>query len=232
MMLSFLIDVAKAVARSKMRGGFLFLLWTFSSPAVAAETLIAFEPDFRLQTGQHGEARLAGIRPLACEGWEVIRQDWIGAPVRVMPVQPPVTDRYGRVFVKVSKPQGESLRATLLEEGCAMEYGVEKPSSEPSAHQIYPVEQAEKALHQWAVLEGIVHTVSDQRTGLYVQFGEDWRTDTTLYIPRHMLKNMDKQVLLRLAGETVQFRGWVHPYYGPRVTLHHANMLTIKEPIP
>lgn len=92
-----------------------------------------------------------------------------------------------------------------------------------------PHQQAKQALNHYALIVGMVEEVSLQRAGAYINFGADWKKDFTIYVPKKTVTQMDSTALVALKGKEVLVRGYVHSYYGPRITLLNPQMMEVMD---
>ena len=71
------------------------------------------------------------------------------------------------------------------------------------------------------LVEGRIRRVATRRTHVYLEFGEDWRRDTTAVIARRLLRetNGKERSLDHLEGRRVRVRGWIELRYGPSLDL-------------
>lgn len=90
-------------------------------------------------------------------------------------------------------------------------------------------ETADKGLHGWAIVEGVVRANAVAGNNVYLNFGSDWRSDFTIGVTpatRRALTNIGLNPL-GFAGKTVRIRGWVEEYNGPYIELMHPVWLEI-----
>ncbi|MDB5492443.1 MAG: nuclease family protein [Micavibrio sp.] len=79
-------------------------------------------------------------------------------------------------------------------------------------------------LDRFAVIEGMVKSISMVSNVTYLNFGDDWKTDFTIGVSSPI-----RQVLLRnnvdlqkLQGQNVRVRGWLRSYNGPYIELEDS----------
>lgn len=82
---------------------------------------------------------------------------------------------------------------------------------------------------QFAVVRGQVKAVAAKSNKLYINFGDDWKTDFTVLISPTMRQWMAREGgnAMDLGGEVVQVRGWVQDYNGPLIALESPKHLRI-----
>lgn len=81
--------------------------------------------------------------------------------------------------------------------------------------------------NRWALVQGRVQNLTILKNASYLNFGDDWKSDFTIYLPKATLKAFAPEALQALQGKTIQVRGWLHSYYGPRITLFNPDMLKL-----
>lgn len=79
------------------------------------------------------------------------------------------------------------------------------------------------------VVEGTVVNAASVRNNLYLNFGEDWRTDFTVRMPTSLRKDFARAGIdpLALSGQTIRVRGYLEEYNGPMITLENIHLLEI-----
>ena len=153
-------------------------------------------------------------------------------------------DRWGRLPVQASAPDGRSLQLALLEAGLALvrplpgadaaqlEAGlVAEARAERAGRGIWsnpeaivvgsePAEAVSR-LGQFALVEGRVLQARAQQRYFYLNFGPDWRTDTTARIDRDVLRRMQRAGFdpAELEGRLVRLRGTLFAENGPMIEL-------------
>ncbi|MBC6404545.1 MAG: thermonuclease family protein [Rhodospirillales bacterium] len=172
-------------------------------------------------------------------------------------LEPPVPrrDRLGRALIEAYRLSDDLwLQAWLLRQGHARAdpfsaaprqlpalYALEAEARAAGKglwqHPAYRLRSSDPAaLLDWAgslqIFEGVVAAVGTNRSGFYMNFGTDWKTDTTARIARHRIKRFrDSGIALEaLAGKRVRLRGWIQTWNGPFVELHTAGQLEIIPP--
>jgi micrococcal nuclease len=87
------------------------------------------------------------------------------------------------------------------------------PANDPSA--------LRRLRSNFALIEGTVVNVASRSGRLFLNFGNDWKTDFTAVVPAHLLKAAPQQAkaLANLAGHTIRVRGWNERRYGPSIEI-------------
>lgn len=158
-------------------------------------------------------------------------------------VEPGARDRWDRLVLAPS-PDGPSPQAALVAAGVAVVQP--RAASAPAAIARLLAEEATAAaagrglwrsidgaglrvdaadarsrLGGFALIEGVVLQAGAQRRYFYLNFGPDWRTDTTARIDRDALRSMQRAGFdpADLAGQRVRLRGVVFEENGPMIEL-------------
>lgn len=192
--------------------------------------------------GTDYEKRLAGLfRSLVQAG-----------DVKIDPVadEKLATDRYGREPALFILPQGESVQVSLLKAGLTRFIGFSgftnnalrtvllQAESEArsearglwsdSRFRVFTAETAPQR-DGFALVEGVPLAVARTRSMVYLNFGEDWRTDFTAAIEPRLLKadSWDGWDLEALVGRNLRLRGWMRRYNGAFMTLTSPDQIEI-----
>ncbi len=94
---------------------------------------------------------------------------------------------------------------------------------------------ASQAIGRVSVIAGRITGVSQQKSMMYLNFGTDWKSDTTFGLSAQLRqalakKNIDPKTWI---GKDVMVRGFVEQYYGPYINLiTPAQLMLIEEPLP
>jgi hypothetical protein len=154
-------------------------------------------------------------------------------------------DRYGRLEVQATAPDGRSLQEALLEAGLALVQPL--PGADPvrleaalsaearAEHagrgiwrnpgaivvESEPPDATRASLGRFALVVGRVLQASAQQRYFYLNFGSDWRTDTTARIDRDVLRDMQRAGFdpAVLEGRRVRVRGTLFAENGPMIEL-------------
>ena len=153
-------------------------------------------------------------------------------------------DRWGRLPVQAASPDGRSLQLALLEAGLALVQPL--PGADPALLKagLAAEARAERAGRgiwrnpeaivvgsapaaaagrqgQFALVEGRVLQASAQQRYFYLNFGSDWRTDTTARIDHDVLRRMQRAGFdpAELEGRLVRLRGTLFAENGPMIEL-------------
>jgi len=159
-------------------------------------------------------------------------------------------DRHRRLLAQVYRTdglwaQGEMLRSGLARvytfadhRGLAAEmYALERDARTAGrgiwAHPYYAIRQAtdidSQDIGTFQLVEGTVVDVSRVKKWIYINFGEDWRSDFTITVaakldPVFRDAGID---LMRLPGRHIRVRGWLDSYNGPTIEATHPEQLEV-----
>lgn len=158
-------------------------------------------------------------------------------------------DRYGRTTVTAGAPDGRSPQAALVAAGLALVRP--EPGADPVVLADLLAREARAAsaglgiwrqpaswiagttpdataarLGEFVLIEGVVLQASRQQRYFYLNFGADWRTDTSARIDRDTLRGMQRAGFepQALEGRRVRLRGTLFADNGPMLELwtHHG----------
>lgn len=75
----------------------------------------------------------------------------------------------------------------------------------------------------WVIVEGKILKTAIVRNTVYLNFGDDWRTDFTIAVKAPVRRQLSRQGidLLNMAHETIRIHGWLESYNGPYIELNH-----------
>ncbi len=138
---------------------------------------------------------------------------------------------------------------TLLSKG----FGIVIPSTKLTEQNLYEFESEarEKLLGLWSeeqykvktpdtingyensfqVIEGTIVNTSLRKDKLYLNFGEDWKTDFTIAIPKQALQIFKKAGLTpkEWSGKHIRVRGWVEEYNGAMMKVTNPVQINMLE---
>lgn len=92
-----------------------------------------------------------------------------------------------------------------------------------------PENITEDKLNQFQIIEGTVKTVATNKNRIYINFGNDWKTDFTISIAPESKKDFIKAGLdpQQWGGKKLRARGWLEFYNGPNVELDHPEAIEV-----
>jgi len=171
--------------------------------------------------------------------------------VRIVPGENP-QDRWGRILAQIYNEQDVWLQSAMLEAGLARVYTF--ADNDRHADALYAAEAKARAankgiwhLDYYAVLtplqavgradsfqlvEGRIVDLANVRGRVYLNFGEDYKTDFTISIASPVRRAFKKAGidLMGLQGSRVRVRGWLRDWNGPMIELTHPAQLELLEP--
>ncbi len=97
------------------------------------------------------------------------------------------------------------------------------------AYSVMTPDTAEKALNGWGVVTGTVKKIGAVKNTIYLNFGDDWRTDFTIVIDTQTRKQLGRRGIdpMQLANKPVRVHGWLEEYNGPSIKLSHGAWLEV-----
>lgn len=162
-------------------------------------------------------------------------------------------DRYGRTCTEIYIAQDGGkkiwLQGEMLHAGFAFIYP--PADNEPHLAEMFKLESearhaghgiwadptyaekaAEKAAAKYGRFAFVTGTVLDTarvKNMVYLNFGADWKTDFTIAIAAHDLKNFRQADIdpLTYKGKNIRVRGWVKRDFGPMITVTSPNQIEI-----
>lgn len=101
--------------------------------------------------------------------------------------------------------------------------------AEDSPFKTLTPDTAAQAMGEFAVIDGTVKKTATVRNTLYLNFGDNWKTDFTIMVSSSLRKKLARRPLdlMNLGGEKVRVRGWVREYNGPLIELEDAGHIEI-----
>ena len=159
------------------------------------------------------------------------------------------TDRHGRLLAQVVRGDGLWLQGELLARGLARVHT--RPDARALAREMLAAEAGARAAERgiwrtrayavrpadpealrrdrdsFQIVEGRVLRVTKAGGDVYLDFGEDWRTDVTVHIGRAALREFVAAGIdpLSYEGRTIRVRGWVGLRAGPLIEATHPEQI-------
>ncbi len=165
------------------------------------------------------------------------------------------TDRYGRHVAHLFVGRGRDriwVQGALLSSGFARAYAIPGGRDclpELLAHEkiarnsrlglwsvgLYRPKPADRTAllmylrSSFQIVAGRAANVSRTKSGIYLNFGTNWRDDFTIHIPKDVAsENRDWETTLdSLKGKNIEVRGWIERRNGPMITLSHPAQIEI-----
>lgn len=192
-----------------------------AKPRTVPDRVVAVE-GAQFTLAKHGPAILGAIH--LNEGETVELKPDQAVEVKALP-----KDRYGRTPVILYLPGDKiSWQEHLLQRGKALIYdraAVPKAwvKSETTPHAI-PVSDAGDHIGEFVVVEGTVTRTYRSRDMYYINFGDDWRTDGSLQIPRKYWRSFGKDFSIA-QGTRIRARGVLFLENGPMLEITRPEQL-------
>lgn len=162
-------------------------------------------------------------------------------------------DRYGRISTQayVLQKDGKKiwLQGEMLKAGMVFMYPptgqennlAEMQKAESQAHRAkhgmwndptyadVPADKASEHYGSFGLVSGKVLKAERVKNKFYLNFGGDWRTDFTVAIAAHDLKNFRKAETdpADYAGKNIRVRGWIIRDFGPMITVTNPAQIEI-----
>lgn len=158
-------------------------------------------------------------------------------------------DRHGRVLAHLVDPDGFWLQGVMLRLGMARVYtfpdnialAAEMLALEQQArrsrfgiwsHPFYALRSPdglEADIGTFQIVEGRVMQAADVRGTVYLNFGEDWRTDFTVMIRKKARRTFVADDPAGWEGRKIRTRGWLKSRNGPMIEVTHAQQAELLE---
>jgi hypothetical protein len=93
---------------------------------------------------------------------------------------------------------------------------------------------AAEGLGAWGIVQGKIYAAAAVDNNLYLNFGQDWRTDFTIVVDAAARREFSGKGIdpLQLSGKTVRVHGWIEKFNGPAVKLSDIAWLEILPDAP
>jgi hypothetical protein len=94
-------------------------------------------------------------------------------------------------------------------------------------YRIYTPETVQKAPRAFQIVEGTIKNAAIVKNRIYLNFGDNWKTDFTVSIGPEARRLFSKEGYnpLQWSGKTVRVRGWIEDYNGPYIDLDHVQRI-------
>ncbi len=160
-------------------------------------------------------------------------------------------DRHGRALAHLVDAEGRWMQGAMLEAGLARVYTF--ADNRALADRMLALEREARAAGRgiWAdpyyrvrtpgethglidsfqIVTGRIVSAAVVRGRGYLNFGPDWRTDFTVYVPPKARRLFEEEGidLHALEGRRVRVRGWIDSYNGPEIVATHPEQIEILE---
>jgi endonuclease YncB( thermonuclease family) len=158
-------------------------------------------------------------------------------------------DRHGRLLAHLQTDNGDWVQGRMLGIGMARVYSFSDNrklvdlmlDNETQArlagngiwsHPYYQIRtplNAADVIGRFEIVQGTVVQARKVKKRLYLNFGDNWRTDFTASLDNKALRLFRKVGLdpLSLEGKTIRVRGWLENWNGPSINLTHPEQIEI-----
>jgi endonuclease YncB( thermonuclease family) len=195
-----------------------------------------------------------GVEPLAAAARAALAAA-AGRPLR-LEFGPRRTDRYGRLLAQAWLAATDGTNEVWLQE-LLLTRGLARVASTDDTRALVPAllrleAQARDAgrglwadpayrvrtpddladgVDRFAIVEGRVVTAATVRSGGYLNFGADYRTDFTLSFSRESLRRLQDGGIdfKSLQGVRLRARGWLRSFNGPLIDITHPEQIEVLE---
>jgi hypothetical protein len=200
--------------------------------------------------------KLVGLKTIDEAAKNVVAEWSAAAKLSLIPEKKAAPDRYGRCGVFVVNEAGETLQHALITKGLAVSDGehdaaiesggVEKKvrksrktskekgkskkekSSAKKEEKFLTVSETFDNLGEAAVIEGVVQNIFKHEKGhIMLNFGEDWKTDFTVFIRNSSVKKFDEGYFDALKGKKIRTKGKLYEKNGPSISLNSKKNIEI-----
>ncbi len=90
-------------------------------------------------------------------------------------------------------------------------------------------EQATDKIGSFQLVEGTVKSISRHKNNLYINFGNNWRSDFTIGISGTNMRTFTREHIYpdKWNGAKIRVRGWIKNYNGPFIAIDHPERIEI-----
>ena len=158
-------------------------------------------------------------------------------------------DRHERKLAHLFRADGTWLQAEMLRRGMARVYSfadnralvrelqaIERRARRANKgiwakpyYRIRTTEEARDDIGSFQLVMGRVRNTAKVDGRVYLNFGQNWRTDFTVNIPPERLASFTEAGLdpLALKGRWIRARGWIEDYNGPMIEATHPEQIEV-----
>lgn len=158
-------------------------------------------------------------------------------------------DRHGQALAHLVAANGYWLQGEMLRLGMARVYtfpdntalaghmlALEREARQNRfgiwSHPFYAIRGPEELVPEigtFQIVEGTILQAADVRGTVYLNFGEDWRTDFTVSIRKRARRTFTDEDPAAWTGRKVRVRGWLKSRNGPMIEATHAEQIELLE---
>ncbi len=196
----------------------------------------------------------AGFRewPLAKESKAALEKMILGKPVRLF-YGGARMDRHGRLLAHLEGPDGLWVQGEMLSLGMARVYTFADNRARADdmfaretaardarrgiwAHPFYAIRPPDPGvlaadIDTFQVIEGRVTSAAEVKGVVFLNFGDNWRTDFTIRLDRRIARQFRRAGLTADSydGRQVRVRGWLKNWNGPTIEANHPEQIEVLE---
>lgn len=190
-------------------------------------------------------AILAGIQTpvyLKAAVNDFLKKEFLNMPV-MLELGKKARNRHNRYIAHIKRTDGKWVQGELVQKGLAYVYitednilyeselftleekarknrkGIWKRQKVLSAEEA--IEDLKNIRNKFVLIQGKILDVYEGTENIYINFGNDWKTDVTASIAKYKKKEFKPLLDAGLIGKEVRIRGWVESYNGPYIRLYH-----------
>ena len=141
-----------------------------------------------------------------------------------------ISNGLARVYTSSSNPELAKEMLELEDTARKNKKGIwQQKDGEDNGLGVLTPDTANNGLGKFSIIEGNVAKVASVKNNLYLNFGENWKTDFTIMISPAMRKKFAHNGvdLMGLPGKKIRVRGFVREYNGPLIELEDPTHLEI-----
>ncbi|MGB1547276.1 MAG: thermonuclease family protein [Alphaproteobacteria bacterium] len=158
-------------------------------------------------------------------------------------------DRHGRYLAHLFDGEGQWVQGAMLARGLARVYSfadnrarigemlaIERKARGQNRgiwadpfYRVLDVQAVGERTNRFELVEGRVRKAAVVKGRGYLNFGEDWREDFTIFLSRKTRRLFEREGIdiAAYAGKRVRVRGWVARYNGPMIEATHPEQIEI-----
>ncbi len=191
------------------------------------------------------------LNAIAAQAIDLLRRELVGKQVKLHQ-SGRIRDRYDRLLAHIYTNDGTWIQGVLLQDGLARSFSYRNNrlcmrqmlALEETARQQrrglwrYRIFQPQPAARQnnlmrkrfrFTLVEGRVRKVAIVKKWVFLNFGDNWRSDFTIAIKKKYQRPMQRNGLnlQELEGQRIRVRGWVERWNGPVIKVTHKEQIEL-----
>ncbi|MGB1077502.1 MAG: thermonuclease family protein [Bdellovibrionales bacterium] len=95
------------------------------------------------------------------------------------------------------------------------------------SYKVLTSQNAQEFIGGFRIVEGQIKKVASTKNNIYLNFGDNWKTDFTIGISPKVRRDLSKNNIsvMDWAGKKIRIHGWIRSYNGPYIELTHAEQI-------